>query len=99
MKGELVNLVTTHGTDMVVLITSDTAEPTPDERLQAVEVTVCLVDEGWTVITSEASTLADAVRKAAEAMAGTYRALEDPNHVQVELCASQLPPHVARPAI
>ena len=35
MKAELVNLVTRHGTDMVVLITSDTAESRLDERLQA----------------------------------------------------------------
>jgi hypothetical protein len=34
MEVELVNLVTTHGTDMVVLIAADTAEPRLDERLQ-----------------------------------------------------------------
>ncbi|MGA0567326.1 hypothetical protein ACO2Q7_08350 [Rathayibacter sp. KR2-224] len=76
---------------MVVLITS---EADVDERLKAMEVTVWLVDEGWTVATTEASPLANAVRKAAEAMAGTYRTLADPDHV--ELCASQLPPHASR---
>ena len=99
MKAELVNLVTTHGTDMVVLITSATAEPTSDERLLAVEVTVCLVHEGWTVVTAAASPLAGIVRKGAAAVGGVYRTLEDPAHVQVEHCLSQLPPHAGRPAI
>ena len=97
MKTELVNPVTGRGTDMVVLITSDTAEVDVDERLQVMEVTVWLVDEGWTVVTPEGSPLADAVRKAAEAMSGTYRTLEDPDHV--ELCESQLPSHASRPVI
>jgi hypothetical protein len=65
--------------------------------LQALEVTVSLVDEGWTVATIGAAPLADAVRKAAEAMAGTYRTLEDPDHL--ELSASQLPPRPSGPVI
>ena len=36
MNAELVNVVTRHGIDMVVLITSDPAEPTLDERPEAV---------------------------------------------------------------
>lgn len=99
MKAELVNLQTRHGTDMAVLITADTAEPTLVERLRAVEVTVWLVDEGWTVITTAASPLAGIVRKGAEAMGCTYRTLENPTWLHATHCPSQLPPHVDRPAI
>jgi hypothetical protein len=60
-------------------------------------MTVWLVDEGWTLVTTAASPLAGIVRKGAEAMAGAYETLQDPD--RVELCASQFPPHASRPVI
>lgn len=71
MKTELVNLVTTGGTETVVLLSTELDELTAAERIRALELTICLVDEGWTVMTTADSPLAPVVRKGAEAMHGT----------------------------
>ena len=49
MKTELVNLVTNHSTETVVLLTTELDELTPAERARAVELAIWLIDEGWTV--------------------------------------------------
>lgn len=59
------NLAIHHGTDTVVLMTCQTKGPTLDERLQVLEVTLWLVDEGWTGVTTATSPLADIVQKGA----------------------------------
>jgi hypothetical protein len=89
MKAELVNLVTKSGTEMVVLLSTDLDRLTPEERVQAVEVTVWLVDEGWTVMTRADSPLAGPVQRGAEAMSGTYRALE--KHASMRVTTTQHP--------
>lgn len=94
MKAELVNLATTSGTETVVLLSTDLDKLTPEERVQAVEVTVWLVDEGWTVMTRADSPLADLVRRGVEAMSGTYRALEEHGAVRVATAPHPLPPRV-----
>ena len=94
MKAELVNLVTTNGTETVVLLSTDVDRLTRQERVQAVEVTVWLVDEGWTVMTRADSPLADLVRRGAEAMSGTYRALEEHAGMRVTASSHPLPPQM-----
>ena len=94
MKAELVNLATTSGTETVVLLSTDLDKLTTQERVQAVEVTVWLVDEGWTVMTRGDSPLADLVRRGAEAMSGTYRALEEHGATRVATASHPLQPRV-----
>ena len=94
MKAELVNLVTKGGTETVVLLSTDVDRLTVQERVQAVEVTVWLVDEGWTVMTRAHSPLAEVVRRGAEAMSGTYRALEEHAGMRVTASPHPLPPQV-----
>ncbi|NNC13412.1 hypothetical protein HII28_16190 [Planctomonas sp. JC2975] len=92
MKTELVNLVTTDGTETVVLLSTELDEPTPTERIRALELAIWLVDEGWTVMTTTDSPLAPVVRKGAEAMHGTYHTIEDSRSSRVEPCEYRLPP-------
>ena len=94
MRAELVNLVTKDGTETVVLLSTDLHKLTRQERVQAVEVTVWLVDEGWTVMTRADSPMADLVRRGAEAMSGTYRALDEHTGMRVTTSSHPLPPRV-----
>ena len=55
MKAELVNLATKDGTETVVLLSTDLADLTREEQVRVVELTVWLVDEGWTVATTTES--------------------------------------------
>jgi hypothetical protein len=92
MKTELVNLVTTGGTETVVLLTTELDALTPTERVQALELAIWLVDEGWTVMTTTDSPLAPVVRKGAEAMHGTYRAIEDRRSASIQPSPFRLSP-------
>ncbi|GAB3396369.1 hypothetical protein GCM10027568_30330 [Humibacter soli] len=81
MKAELVELVTKGRTETVVLISTQEQAITQEEKREAAQLTVWLVDEGWTVTTRADSPLADVVRRAAQAMRGKYRDVpsEEPN--------------------
>ena len=92
MRAELVNLVTKGRTETVVLLTTDLTELTPEEKVRVVELTVWLVDEGWTVMTGADSPLAGLVQRAADAMAGSYRTVEDSTDVRIVASARRLPP-------
>ena len=94
MKAELVNLVTKSGTETVVLLSTDVDRLTRQERVQAVELAVRLVDEGWTVMTRADSPLAEVVRRGTDAMSGTYRALEEHGSMSVTNASYPLPPQV-----
>ena len=94
MKAELVNLATKDGTETVVLLSTDLADLTREEQVRVVELTVWLVDEGWTVATTTESPLADLVRRGADAMAGTYRTAEQAPGLRVVPSERQLPPLV-----
>ncbi|NNC13761.1 hypothetical protein HII28_18000 [Planctomonas sp. JC2975] len=94
MKAELVNLVSKGKRETVVLLSTDAEDLTLPERVRVMELTVWLVDEGWTVMTTAESPLADLVRRGAEAMAGTYRTMEDLSGVQVVPAPQQLPPRI-----
>ena len=94
MKAELVNLVTKNGTETVVMLSTDLDNITVVERVRVIELTVWLVDEGWTVVTSVESPLAAPVRKAAAAMSGTYRQLEETAGIRVEPSPDHLPPRM-----
>ncbi|GAB3388534.1 hypothetical protein GCM10027568_09640 [Humibacter soli] len=92
MKAELVNLVTPGSTETVVLLATDLNELTPTERIQTLELTIWLIDEGWTVTTTTDSPLAPVVRKGAEAMHGTYRPIDGSRASHVESSRCKLPP-------
>lgn len=95
MKAELVNLVTKGATEMVVRLSTDVDNPTPEERVRVIELTVWLVDEGWTVTTTADSVLAEAVRSAVRAMGGTYVLLPADGAELVHV-AQPLPPLMHR---
>ncbi|GAB3393368.1 hypothetical protein GCM10027568_22330 [Humibacter soli] len=94
MKAELVNLVTTGGTETAVLLTTELDELTPTEHVRALELTIWLVDEGWTVTTTTGSPLASVVRKGAEAMHGTYHAIPDLTLTRIQRSRHHLPPRL-----
>ena len=94
MKTELVNLVTKSGTETVVLLTTELDELTPTERVRALELAIWLVDEGWTVMTTVDSPLGPVVRKAVEAMHGTYRTLGNTKGGRIRTAERQLPPRL-----
>lgn len=77
MKAELVNLVAQDGTQTVVLLSTDLQVLTSEEKARALELAVWLVDEGWTVTTATDSPLAEVVRRGADALRGTYLAVDD----------------------
>jgi hypothetical protein len=93
VKTELVNLVTTGGTETVVLLSTELDELTHAERVRGLELAIWLIDEGWTVMTTADSPLAPIVRKGAEAMHGTYRPYEGAAASHIETAGIQLPPH------
>lgn len=64
--------------------------------MRALELAIWLVDEGWTVMTTTDSPLAPVIRKGAEAMHGTYRAIEDHGSARVEPSQYRLPPRLER---
>jgi hypothetical protein len=92
MKAELVNLVSKNGTETVVLLSTDLTHLTREEQVQVVEFTVWLIDEGWTVATTAGSPLANLVHRATEAMASSYRTVEDDSTVQMVPSGRRLPP-------
>ncbi|NNC12104.1 hypothetical protein HII28_09455 [Planctomonas sp. JC2975] len=96
MKAGLVNLVTTDGTETVVLLSTELDELTPTERVRALELAIWLVDEGWTVMTTADSALAPVVRKGAEAMHGNYRSTEDRGEAHIQPSQHHLPPRLGR---
>jgi hypothetical protein len=91
MKAQLVDLVTTNGTETAVLLSTELDDLTPAERVQALELAIWLVDEGWTVMTTTDSPLAPVVRKGAEAMHGTYHEIVERSSARIEPSPHHLP--------
>ena len=85
MKTELVNPVTTGGTETVVLLSTELDELAAAERFRALELAVCLKDEGWTVVTAAHSTLAPASRVLRRTPMS--RCSHAPQHDQRSTCA------------
>jgi hypothetical protein len=79
-----------------VLLSSDREAPHGAELQRAVELTIWLVDEGWTVMTRADSVLAEAVRSGAAAMHGTYRAVGDDPSARLVPTVVGLSPRVQR---
>lgn len=91
MKTELVNLVTTGGTDTVEVLSTELNELTLAEGVRALELAIWLIDEGWTVMTMTDSPRAPVIRKGAEAMHGTYRSYEHTSAGRIDTSPLQLP--------
>jgi hypothetical protein len=92
MRAELVNLVTKGRTETVVLLTTNLQVLTSEEKVRALDLAVWLVDEGWTVMTTADSQLAEVVRLSAQALGGTYIELKDEPGMQMTSTRHPMPP-------